>query len=577
MLRAHVRCEIETFDIHKAPNFEAISYCWGKGSDLTYINVGERHRFPITRSLYAALTYLRYRKEERLIWVDAICINQENIAEKNEIVAKMHIVFQTAHQVVVWLGQPVRPWSFRVILEIPHEEDIIDTKKPAYFRPRCQIENRANKNARTLVKFGQLPWFSRGWVVQEICFARKIQVQFGRHVLSWEQFQEVGSKLATVLPWFLQGMFIEERKDYFDLQDCISALADMRLRLQQGQRMTLSSLLPFARSKCTTDPRDKIFAFTNLLAAVPASLQPDYGEETKITFMKSARLLMTGDVGLRLLAECESNPESESDALSTLLPSWVPGWSHSRQCESLLGGLSTSSKGHEYSAGTHLLPSTDFQIQNDVLVLEAFIWDDIVLTDPLATVLWYTPSVWHRVLQNLDLDPRMGDLPPLTLSNIVCNSWNDLKDICFRLELCNRDLDGFKILDMKDILAQSERADQCRRIVGRNLMFSSENYVGWVPPAAAVGDVISIIPGCHVPMVLRRINDPSHIVNESSLPLEAGEVQEKRPGERLPSYCVIGEACRQYSSPVCDFSVLIFMPRCTRPYGRRSYSQPEQG
>jgi Heterokaryon incompatibility protein (HET) len=139
MLRDVLKCEIQTFEVDKAPKYEAISYSWGKASDRTHIQVCRRHRVLITRSLDSALRYLRHQNKERLLWADAVCIDQDNISEKSTVVAEMHLIFQSAQQVVVWLGQPVRPWSFRVVLGMPDEDD---PSVPFYFRGKCQLENR---------------------------------------------------------------------------------------------------------------------------------------------------------------------------------------------------------------------------------------------------------------------------------------------------------------------------------------------------------------------------------------------------------------------------------------------------
>ncbi|KAK3364200.1 heterokaryon incompatibility, partial [Lasiosphaeria hispida] len=55
-------------------------------------------------NLYTALLALRHRDKPRYLWVDAICINQSDIAEKNVHMPQMHLVYQRAARVVVWLG-----------------------------------------------------------------------------------------------------------------------------------------------------------------------------------------------------------------------------------------------------------------------------------------------------------------------------------------------------------------------------------------------------------------------------------------------------------------------------------------
>jgi Heterokaryon incompatibility protein (HET) len=546
-----VKCEIETFHVDQAPNYEAISYAWGEATDLTYIRIGNRHRMLITKCLDSALRYLRHSSKERLLWADAICINQDKITEKNETVAQMHIIFHNAWQVIVWLGQPIRPWSFRVILNMPDGEE--DSNLQLYFRGKCQMENRLNSNARALLQFGRLPWFSRGWVCQEVCFARHIQIQFGRHLLSWEHFERVAVKLASVLPDFLKWEPLRERRKYTAIQEAISGLAETRLQLQKGRAITLGPLLTFARIKATTDPRDKVFAFLNLLPAVPASLQVDYGEDTRAVFSRVAHLLLRESGGLRLLAECEFNANSRLEALAPCLPSWVPDWAQPRVCESLPGGISTKFGSDVFSAGSRL-PASSFEIIDDSILLQALIWDDIVYLDPLSSMTGVIPDIQRTLLMQLGIERKVftHPFPEGCFGDIKCETYEDFSRLCRRVEMCNRDLRGLKIVDIDDFPYSTWVAEQHQKIVGRNLMLTRERYVGWAPPATATGDVVAIIPGCHVPIVLRKVSDSS-VVRRCSVALLDTEGHEKASSEeRLPLFSVIGEACEYLSSFASD-------------------------
>jgi Heterokaryon incompatibility protein (HET) len=568
-----VKCEIETFNIDRVPAYEAISYAWGDASDRTYIKVGVHHRLLITKSLDTALRYMRHPHKDRLLWADAVCINQNNTAEKNEVVARMHNIYQDAQQVIVWLGQPIRPWSFRVILDMP---DQVHENDPRYFRGACQIENRLNKNARTLLKFGQLPWFSRGWVLQEVCFARDIQVQYGRHLLSWEHFKKLATKLSLLLPQFLEWEVLGERAPYIAIREAISGIAEARLRLLHNeQATTLGSLLAIARTKCTSDPRDKIFAFLNLLPVLPSSLQVDYGMEIKTLFIKVAQLLLRGTVGLRLLAECELTSSSQIEGNRACFPSWVPNWAQSRVCESLPGGFSPSFRGDEFSAGTHL-PASEFKILDDILLIEAQIWDDIVFLNPVAEVARVVSYVHTEISRSLTkyfgikFPSNSAVTPAVNLSNVACRCCGDFERLCSRLEMCNRDSEGRKIVG-DDIWRPRPTAEAHRKLVGRSQLLTSRRFVGWAPPAAACGDVISIIPGCHVPIVLRKIHDGGSVPGKSALSSHTRVAQKQIQEERLSSYIVIGEACKFVTT--CGRSLADKVFRCAWTYGGRGQAQ----
>ncbi|KAI9157921.1 heterokaryon incompatibility protein-domain-containing protein [Paramyrothecium foliicola] len=84
-------------------SYEALSYTWGSGHKTHAITLDGRP-FPVTSNLMAALLRLRYQEHDRYLWVDAVCINQNDIAERSREVLRMLLIYQRAEQVVVWLG-----------------------------------------------------------------------------------------------------------------------------------------------------------------------------------------------------------------------------------------------------------------------------------------------------------------------------------------------------------------------------------------------------------------------------------------------------------------------------------------
>jgi hypothetical protein len=124
--------EIEIFHVKASSNpvYEALSYVWGppercnnvlvcKGatslSNLTEIvdnlNLDTLQTdssppclLPITKNLSVALHHLKLSSEPRTMWIDAICINQDDLPERSREAIKMGLVYNNAKQVLVWLG-----------------------------------------------------------------------------------------------------------------------------------------------------------------------------------------------------------------------------------------------------------------------------------------------------------------------------------------------------------------------------------------------------------------------------------------------------------------------------------------
>ena len=98
-----IQCLIQTASITSPPPYEALYYCWGDASMTKNIEL-EGYRFPVTTNLCAALHSLRLEDTPRIVWIDAVCIDQSNVAERESQVGLMRKIYQQAIRVVIWLG-----------------------------------------------------------------------------------------------------------------------------------------------------------------------------------------------------------------------------------------------------------------------------------------------------------------------------------------------------------------------------------------------------------------------------------------------------------------------------------------
>ena len=102
-LRLVPACQLFHVALHEKPKFVALSYVWGDTTDLRMILVGNS-RIRVTKNLYDALMVLRLPKEDLVVWVDALCINQSDDEEKGWQVGLMADIYQKAYKVLAWLG-----------------------------------------------------------------------------------------------------------------------------------------------------------------------------------------------------------------------------------------------------------------------------------------------------------------------------------------------------------------------------------------------------------------------------------------------------------------------------------------
>jgi hypothetical protein len=97
-----IKCNLRVVSLSNNPRYEALSYVWGDAKDTLPISLA-RKEFMVTRNLEHGLRLLRSRGIE-FAWVDAICIDQDNLEERKEQVGIMSDNYSKATNVVVWLG-----------------------------------------------------------------------------------------------------------------------------------------------------------------------------------------------------------------------------------------------------------------------------------------------------------------------------------------------------------------------------------------------------------------------------------------------------------------------------------------
>jgi hypothetical protein len=214
-IRARLR--VVSLDDYPCPYYEALSYTWGSTGSTALVTINN-HPLNITINAFAALESLRTRRATRTIWIDSICIDQENDDEKNVQLPLMGDVYRSAAVVNVWLGRTKEHHepSFRVgnlfnpeLWSRTWREVRGDIKAqtigPDDFINAPDINRQARQLAISNIRSDlQLfwyslrgshlalasaietndPWHQRLWIVQEYLLAKRLQFGFGYHWVS---------------------------------------------------------------------------------------------------------------------------------------------------------------------------------------------------------------------------------------------------------------------------------------------------------------------------------------------------------------------------------------------------------
>lgn len=152
---ALIQCQLLDFPLLKSAKgthpYEALSYVWGSPEKLWPISI-EGDDLTVTANLHVALSHLRDRFVERLLWVDAICINQKDLKERERQVQSMAKVYAKATRVVVWLGEATLD-----------SDQALEQIRAAAEEQSTQSETSGTA-LQAILTLLQRPWFQRIWV-----------------------------------------------------------------------------------------------------------------------------------------------------------------------------------------------------------------------------------------------------------------------------------------------------------------------------------------------------------------------------------------------------------------------------
>ncbi|KAH7392687.1 heterokaryon incompatibility protein-domain-containing protein [Pyrenochaeta sp. MPI-SDFR-AT-0127] len=305
-----ILCSLTVVDLAKAESFEALSYCWGSVVSTRPIFCGG-HPFSPTENLFAALKQLRLPSRVRCMWIDAICINQNSILERNQQVPLMRQIYHKAKQVVVWLGDEddttalalitmqnifelcCLSWHSRArneewLMNLENDEEYwhsLRTDIVQKVSPQWPDEPRTCANA--LQTFFRRPWFSRVWVIQEVQGCSRITMQVGKSSVAWYV-------VASTATWVVYAPSPVTR-----INEPYKFGGFLHTDLMQQRLFTTKDDVPFLEVldrcrafKCTIDV-DRIFALLQHPAARLLAAKNDQASLTQVFYPLSTNVALS--------------------------------------------------------------------------------------------------------------------------------------------------------------------------------------------------------------------------------------------------------------------------------------------
>ncbi|KAH7420096.1 heterokaryon incompatibility protein-domain-containing protein [Cadophora sp. MPI-SDFR-AT-0126] len=568
-----IRVSLVPFDWDVKPPYIALSYTWGDASQFETILVNEKN-LRITASLYYALLHMQ-TDEPVQIWVDAICINQEDNNEKTEQVKRMTDIYKAATSVFAWLGpasddsdiamaglekigeDAIEAGQLRLSRETmlklwdPDPEGLLSSIRQPFIDlsksigldfPQLAIKALAARS-----------YFTRTWIVQEFSVATELVIVCGKKKMTFPQFCAAFLFLAlhqvltvdrlAAIPEDVDPTVKESLKHF--IENCESGapcrLIGSRNRYQKQRPDYHSSMLELlglvSGYTQATDPRDRIFG---LLGVAPDAgslgITVDYGREVHEVFEDAARALLKNNF-TDVLSWCRSRSKSK-----LALPTWVPDFS-----EALLEPL-----GSYKNRGPPSKPLFNASGTNAVKISESHKDGQLTMSGIVVDTIEIAGTPWKRencqqtaTLLDLSLDTLLGEIytccqlaqqksPPVSsdptfwqeaLWRIPCadQQWYDYAR---RRAQPGAEAGLLEIID-RNAGERSGYTDEAKKTAWRKYhlameclydfrpFISQKGYVGMAPEFAIAGDLVCVIYGAIVPFVLRKVGEGYELVGES--------------------------------------------------------------
>lgn len=573
LLDEDVECSLLQAPIKDLGQYEALSYAWGDTRKTSSIMLAGQ-QLPVTENLEVALRHLRpetpaSQREKRLLWIDALCINQDDVQERNEQVLQMPKIYEAAERVIVWLGPATREsdlamdFMHRFADEVLHNDDSL-------------IREGAYKDEYMALAEGILmrPWWQRVWVIQEVAVARDLAMICGSRSISWPFLY----RYSLFLNHFHSTVAVEVICRVSDPKVAHTSMGTVmemaRVARKKQKPMPIDQLLEYCRPFTSTLPADKVYGVLGLVAGANAtSIVPDYAKPASTVYAQVTKSIIESSHKLDFICIGGGYKNIKK------LPSWVPDFtirkasftSALNERDTISGGVLYSACGHapllvKFSPALSTLSATGIQVDTIRAVAPCFdcaltgvelwtalhstlsLWFDMIPATQDYTHMYYDteclsssfsakPGAKHNmasVLQHwraivnccTDRSYHGGGHSGLAFSKtITADNFRDPEGVAQRLPADQGffDLPSDCPENFYASLREQERQQMWEKhllgmvraaLKNRCFMVTQTGYIGLVSRLARPEDLVCILFGCNTPVILRAEDDHHVFIGE---------------------------------------------------------------
>ena len=517
-------CTLSVVSLDDEPNYEALSYAWGSSCDRVSITLNGSS-FPVSQNLYSALTYLRPAVGERVLWIDALCINQDDNNERTHQVQLMQGIYSGAESVIAWLGEP---WDYsNAAFDL---FDLLSKKPHLHIDPTVGesigmngIDLESSEVRNSIKTFFLVPWWQRIWTVQESILSKELYYMSGRHIVHDSRVKVWAAFISQHLSC-CDGVWSETvgKEAIQGHRTIVSVMVDAgRLRAYKQDflsRNFLSTLSAF-RHRLSTDPRDKLYGLLALASGPEkAIVEPRYTMSATEVYKSAAMELIKVNRNLDVFSHIHGKRNLE-------VPSYVPDWSvpwpetfWSRA--SMLAIHRRSTVYIELYAASKTTTAQLTDVGYGKIRIRGVGFDTIAtIVKPLRHSLLDSYISWKNVLSPM-IDqkteyPHTKELYETALWKAVCGGSGQGDNT---IRIVDERADFPKFNQWYEFMNGRRRIDSdlvkvhdsvCATVKERNFFITERGYIGFGPDDSAKGDVVAVLAGGKVPYVLQPVELPS--------------------------------------------------------------------
>lgn len=361
---------LQAYPLDSCPPYEALSYAWGAEGGLTKPIRLDSGTVLATPNLDSALRSLRREDAQRVLWVDALCINQKSAPERSHQVSLMRDIYSRCERDILWLGPDLYSETGHIN---PSEEELAEGmelmariaekdiaalevmeghwnkyhdrigpflrryhekngRKPGHRNEepgsnKLLLDSKEQYALEKVMTYAGV--WRRVWVMQELSLAPKIQLVAGRHTLDWDLISGFlgdtpyadafhghfshGSVHAMVGTIFSKVQSVNHQRRLLD--DVRSGKAES----------TMLDVLARFRASNATDPRDKVYGVLGLATdSLRDRIKPDYSKEPWEVYAEVTAAIINHNENLDIICQSPWRPfHSNSGKPLDGLPSWA--------------------------------------------------------------------------------------------------------------------------------------------------------------------------------------------------------------------------------------------------------------